>query len=54
MLFVLQLPYTVQTQDDNPELYNFRSNADVQALRDQHQADLVVLVGVFPSVCGRA
>lgn len=49
-----QLPYTVQTQEDNPELFNFRQNEAVKVLRDQYQADLVVLVGVFPAVCGRA
>eukprot|EP00752_Nemacystus_decipiens_P010084 g8986.t1 len=48
------LPYTVQTQDDNIELFNLRVNNDVKALRNQYQADLVVLVGVFPAVCGRA
>eukprot|EP00903_Cladosiphon_okamuranus_P011266 g10624.t1 len=49
-----KLPYTVQTQEDNAELYNFKENADVKVLRDQYQADLVVMVGVFPDVCGRA
>lgn len=49
-----QLPYTVETQEDNPELFNFRQNEAVQELRDQYAADLIVLVGVFPQVCGRA
>ena len=49
-----QLPYTVQSRDDNDELFNFRQNDDVRDLREKHQADLVVLVGVFPAVCGRA
>lgn len=49
-----QLPYVVESQEDNTELNIFRGNDAVKALRDQYQADLVVLVGVFPAVCGRA
>lgn len=49
-----QLPYTVGSRDDNTELFNLRINDAVKVLRDQYQADLVVLVGVFPAVCGRA
>lgn len=50
---VLQLPYVVESEDDSIELYNFRENDDVKDLRDQYRADLVVLVGEFPSTCGR-
>lgn len=49
-----QLPYTVESEEDNSELSIFTNNEDVQDLRDRYLADLVVLVGVFPAVCGRA
>lgn len=49
-----QLPYVVESEDDSVELYNFRENDAVKELRDQYAADLVVLVGNFPAVCGRA
>lgn len=50
----MQLPYVVGSTDDNDELFNLRVNQDVEDLRDQYLADLVVMVGVFPAVCGRA
>ena len=53
-LAVPQLPYVVETTDPDREHTIFSLDTDVQALRDQHNADLVVLVGDFPSVCGLA
>lgn len=47
-----QLPYSQTTQDSTVELPGMRANAAVQALRDQVQADLVLLVGDFPGTCG--
>ena len=53
-LAVSQLPYVVETTDIDLELPTLRLDTDVQDLRDQHHADLVVMVGVFPFTCGLA
>ena len=53
-LAVSQLPYVVETTDAEQELVLLRLDTDVQDLRDQHHADLVVLVGDFPQFCGIA
>eukprot|EP00903_Cladosiphon_okamuranus_P011265 g10623.t1 len=49
-----ELPYVVGSTDDILELSNLRGNSEVEALRNLYQADLVVLVGYFPTTCGRA
>ncbi|CAM9373919.1 unnamed protein product, partial [Ectocarpus sp. 8 AP-2014] len=52
---VEQLPYNQMlddTTDYNPELEAMTGNAAVAALRDQYEADLVLLVGYFPNTCG--
>eukprot|EP00903_Cladosiphon_okamuranus_P019467 g17901.t1 len=46
-----QLSYTTTT-DPYVDLPALRASADVLALRNEVQADLVLLVGNFPSVCG--
>ncbi|CBN76176.1 PKD domain protein [Ectocarpus siliculosus] len=51
-----QLPYDQMlddTTDYGPELDAMTGNAAVAALRDEHEADLVLLVGYFPNTCGR-
>lgn len=53
VLCLSQLPYTVDSDDNLDELYVFTYDEAVHDLRDQYQADLVVLVGYFPGVCGR-
>eukprot|EP00752_Nemacystus_decipiens_P004376 g3999.t1 len=47
-----QLPYSQATIDSGTELYTMATDADVHALRDEVQADLVLLVGSFPGTCG--
>ena len=53
-LAVSQLPYVAETTDHDRELSILRLDADVQDLRDQHHADLVVMVGDLPLICGLA
>lgn len=66
VLFVLpppQLPYSQTTYDTNDpdsvlatqrsaELLRMRNDADVLAIRDEVQADLVLLIGEVPGTCG--
>ena len=53
-----QLPYDQMTYDPNvqantsPELDELETNSDVLALRNLHRADLVMLMGYFPKICG--
>ncbi|CAN0080080.1 unnamed protein product [Scytosiphon promiscuus] len=47
-----QLPYSQSSTDSSVELPKMAQDADVQALRDDVQADLVLLVGNFPGTCG--
>ena len=53
-LAVPQLPYVVETNVPLDELTRFREDTDVQALRNQHNADVVVLVGTWAGICGLA
>eukprot|EP00903_Cladosiphon_okamuranus_P015479 g14291.t1 len=53
LVSVEQLPYDQATSDTSTELQAVATNLDVQALRDELQADLVLLVGNFPGTCGR-
>ncbi|CAM9277620.1 unnamed protein product, partial [Ectocarpus sp. 12 AP-2014] len=55
LVHVEQLPYdqlSPFTLDYGPELDAMTENAAVAALRDLHEADLVLLVGYFPFTCG--
>ncbi|CAM9630488.1 unnamed protein product, partial [Ectocarpus fasciculatus] len=55
LVHVEQLPYdqlSPFTTDYDPELDAMRNNAALAALRDLHEADLVLLVGYFPFTCG--
>lgn len=47
-----QLPYNQASEDDNAELRILTYNEAVETMRDDYKADLVVLVGSFPGVCG--
>ncbi|CAM9322195.1 unnamed protein product, partial [Hapterophycus canaliculatus] len=46
-----QLPYS-QSSDSAVDLPKMGQDADVLALRDDAQADLVLLVGNYPGICG--
>eukprot|EP00752_Nemacystus_decipiens_P010085 g8987.t1 len=48
------LPYVVQSTNSPSELFILRQDTDVLALRNQYQADLVVVVGDFTDYCGYA
>ncbi|CAM9938469.1 unnamed protein product, partial [Ectocarpus sp. 4 AP-2014] len=55
LVHVEQLPYELSirdTSDYEPELREMTDNAAMAALRDQYEADLVLLVGYFPNTCG--
>ena len=54
LLAVPQLPYVAETTNAELELSILQMDTDVQDLRDQHHADLVVLVGDFSQICGLA
>lgn len=47
-----QLPYNQGSTNPSTELSFLRTNAAVNAIRDEYFADLVVLVGNFPGTCG--
>lgn len=48
-----KLPYTQENRDSSDGLYALRDDAEVAQLRDDYGADLVILAGDFPDVCGR-
>lgn len=47
-----KLPYAQESEDYSAELGEMRLDAEVAQLRNNYGADLVVLVGAFPTVCG--
>ncbi|CAM9703792.1 unnamed protein product, partial [Scytosiphon promiscuus] len=48
------LPYEEGTSDSGTKLSYMRTNSEVNDIRDQHGADLVLLVGELNDVCGLA
>lgn len=50
----MQLPYEEGSSSSGDKLDFIRENADVQALRNEYGADMVLLVGELYDVCGIA
>lgn len=54
LLLLSQLPYEEGTSDSETKLSYMRTNSEVNDIRDEYGADLVLLVGELNDVCGLA